>query len=120
MSRKKAGKAHTPEVSHSNARYQKWVTRIYGFAAACLFALALAEFFDFATPQIQTLLMLGIMAAGTIAWVLQAKRVCHNCGQSYGYHFRLVKANMCHKCGAEYPKWRPGQDDGENGNGSEK
>lgn len=107
-----------PEVSASNARYQMWVSRVYGFAAACLFVLALVEFFDIATPKIQTLLMLGIMAAGTIAWVLQAKRKCLNCGQLYGYHFRLVKANMCHKCGAEYPKWRPGQKHDESRNGS--
>lgn len=113
MSKKKSGKGAVPEVSLANVRYEKWVTRAYGFAAACLFALALAEFFGFATPQIQTLLMLGIMVAGTAAWVLQAKRICHNCGQLYGYHFRLVKANMCHKCGAEYPKWRPGLEDGE-------
>jgi hypothetical protein len=48
--------------------------------------------------------------------------MCHNCGQLYGYHFRLVKANMCHKCGAEYPKWLPGVEDSENNkndNGSE-
>jgi hypothetical protein len=114
MSKNKSG----PEASASDMRYQKWVSRAYAFAAACLFALALAEFLDFATPKIQTLLMLGIMLAGTAAWILQAKRKCHNCGQLYGYHFRLVKANMCHKCGAEYPKWRPGQKDGESQIGS--
>lgn len=113
MSKKKGGKQQAPEVSPSDARYQNWVTRVYGFAAACLLALALAEFFGFATPQLQTLLMLGIVAAGTAAWVLQAKRKCRNCGQLYGYHFRLVKANFCHKCGAEYAKWRPGLDDHE-------
>lgn len=111
MSSKKSGKGGPPETSPLDVRYQKWVTRIYGLAAACLFALALAELFDVATPQIQTLLMLGIVAAGTAAWVLQAKRKCSNCGQLYGYHFRLVKANMCHKCGAEFPKWRPGLED---------
>lgn len=113
MSKKKSAKRTVPEVTAANVRYEKWVSRAYGFAAACLFALALVEFFDVTTPQIQTLLMLGIIAAGTAAWVLQAKRICHNCGQLYGYHFRLVKANMCHKCGAEYPKWRPGLEDGE-------
>ena len=113
MSRKKSGKTPVPDVSSSNESYQKWVSRVYGFAAACLFALAIVEFFDVATPQIQTLLMLGIVAAGTAGWVLQAKRKCPNCGQLYGYHFRLVKANMCHKCGAEFPKWRPGLKDGD-------
>ncbi len=109
-SKKESGKGGARELSLANARYQKWVTRVYGFAAACLFVLALVELLDYATPQIQTLLMLGIMAAGTIGWVLQAKRKCPNCRQLYGYHFRLVKANFCHKCGAEYPKWIPGED----------
>jgi hypothetical protein len=118
MSKPRKKKKQALEVSPSDARYQRWITRAYAFAAFCIFALALAEFFGFATPQVQTLLMLGIMIAGTAAWVMQAKRKCHNCGQLYGYHFRLVKANICHKCGAEYPKWRPGQEDGGSDNSS--
>jgi len=113
MNKGKAGKGDAKAASPSDIRFQRWTTRAYAFAGACLFALALAEFFDFATPKVQTLLMLGIMAAGTAAWVMQAKRICASCGQVYGYHFRLVKANMCHKCGAEFPKWRPGEHDGE-------
>jgi len=100
-----------PKITQKNLGYQKWVSRVYGFAAFCLGALALVEITDTATPFIQTLLMLGIVAAGTLAWVLQAKRECQNCGVPYGYHFRLVNANICHKCGAEFPKWRPGQRD---------
>ncbi len=118
MSKRKAVKQKKPDVPPRDAWHQRWISRAYAFAAACLFALALVEFFDYATPQIQTLLMLGIMLAGTAAWVMQAKRKCHNCGQLYGYHFRLVKANMCHKCGAEYPKWRPGLEDGGGDNSS--
>lgn len=98
-----------PKITQKDLGYQKWVSRIYGFAAFCLAALAIVEVTGIATPFIQTLLMLGIAGAGTIAWVLQAKRACPNCGVLYGYHFRIVKANMCHKCGAEFPKWRPGQ-----------
>ncbi|GBE44309.1 MAG TPA: hypothetical protein ENH05_04030 [Rhizobiales bacterium] len=113
MSKSPRGKGAEPGASASDARHQRWVTRAYVFAGACLFALAMAEFFDFATPRIQTILMLGIVAAGTAAWILQAKRKCPNCRQPYGYHFRLVKANMCHKCGADFPKWLPGEDDDE-------
>ena len=113
MSKKRRGKRAVPEVSPSDARYQKWVSRAYGFAAFCLAALAIVEITDTATPQIQTLLMLGIALAGTAAWVMQAKRKCPNCGHLYGYHFRIVNANRCRKCGADFPGWRPGQADGE-------
>ena len=111
MSKRKTAKpgAHAP--SPKSARFQRWVSWAYSFAAACLFALALAEFTNYATPQIRLLLMLGIMIAGTVAWVMEAKRKCPNCGQLYGYHFRLVRSNICRKCGAEYPKWRPGIDE---------
>lgn len=98
-------------MTNKDIRFQRWTSRAYGFAGACLFALALAEFFGIATPELRTILMLGILAAGTASWVLQAKRKCSNCGRLYGYHFRLVNANMCHKCGFEYPKWRPGTHD---------
>lgn len=108
MRKDKGDKSIVPAISQANVRFQRWVTRAYGFAATCLFALAIAEFFDVATPLLRTLLMLGIGAAGTAAWVMQAKRKCPECGHLYGYHFRIVNANMCVKCGAEFPKWRPG------------
>ena len=100
-----------PRISRPQIRYQRWVARAYGFAAFCLAALAILEITDMATPFLQTILMLGIVAAGTAAWVLQAKRQCPKCGELYGYHFRIVNANKCHKCGAEFPKWRPGLED---------
>ncbi|GAB4229820.1 MAG: hypothetical protein Kow0032_11240 [Methyloligellaceae bacterium] len=93
------------------ARYQKWVSRAYAFAGLCLAALAVVEATDTATPLVRTLLMLGIGAAGTAAWVMQAKRVCPKCGTLYGYHFRIVNANVCRRCGAEFPRWRPGEKD---------
>lgn len=108
--RKKNAKGAVPEIPKEAINYQKWVTRSYGFAAACLFGLAIAEFFDTQSPLLKTLLMLGILAAGTAAWVMQAKRVCAKCGHLYGYHFRLVKANICTKCGEEFPPWRPGME----------
>lgn len=97
-----------PEITQAQDRLQKWVSRVYGFAAICLAALALLEVTDKATPFLQTFLMLGIVLAGTGAWVMQAKRQCPKCGEIYGYHFRIVNANICRKCGAEFPKWRPG------------
>ena len=102
-----------PRIGRAQIRYQRWISRAYGFAAFCLAALAILEVTDMATPFLQTILMLGIVAAGTGAWVLQAKRQCPKCGTLYGYHFRIVNANVCHKCGAEFPKWRPGMEDGE-------
>lgn len=111
MAKREDERATVPEVSASNARYQRWVSRAYAFAAACLFGLAMAEFAGVATPLLRTLLMLGILAAGTAAWVMQAKRICAQCGHPYGYHFRIVNANICTKCGAEFPPWRPGLDE---------
>jgi len=112
MNKQRQEKGEAPEVTRRTARYQKWVSRTYGLAAACLFLLAIAEFAGAATPLLRTVLMLGILAAGTAAWVMQAKRVCAKCGHLYGYHFRLVKANICTKCGEEFPPWRPGMDEG--------
>lgn len=108
MSKRKTAKGTVPEVSLETMRYQKWVSRAYAFAAACLFGLALAEIGGAATPLTRTLLMFGILAAGTAAWVMQAKRVCPSCGQLYGYKLRIVNANICAKCGGEFPPWRPG------------
>jgi hypothetical protein len=118
MKEGKPRKSPVPGISSSNARYQRWVSRAYAFAAACLFVLAIAEMLNWATPLNRTLLMLGIAAAGTAAWVMQAKRRCPNCDAPYGYHFRLVKANTCRKCGAEFPPWRPGMEEDEQDAGS--
>lgn len=111
MSKRDKGKGAVPKVTAENVRYQRWVSRAYGFAGACLFALALTEAFDWATPLNRTLLMLGIGAAGTVAWVMQAKRVCPGCGHPYGYAIRLVNVNVCNKCRTEFPPWRPGMED---------
>lgn len=111
MSRKKPAKGTVPEIRKKTVVYQKWVSRAYGFAAACLFGLALAEFAGVASPLLRTLLMLGILAAGTAAWVMQAKRVCAKCGHVYGYKIRIVNVNTCSKCGEEFPPWRPGMEE---------
>ncbi len=96
------------EIPKTQIRIQNWVSRAYGFAAFCLAALAILEITDRATPFLQTMLMAGIVLAGTAAWAMQAKRKCPKCGEVYGYHFRIVNANVCRKCGAEFPRWRPG------------
>ena len=113
MSRKGRGKGSVPAVSPSNDRLHRWVMRANGLAGMCLLVLVAIELFGFSTPQLRALLMVGIAAGGTVAWVQQARRKCPGCGHLYGYHFRLMKANICRKCGAEYPKWHPGFEDGE-------
>ena len=112
MPTRKSPKGPVPKVNQSNIRYQKWVSRTYAFAAACLFGLAIVEVFGMATPLVRTLLMIGIGASGTVAWVMQAKRECPKCGRLYGYAIRIVNANVCRYCGTDFPKWMPGQDDG--------
>lgn len=102
-------------TANKDIHFQKWVMRANGLAGACLCILVVIELFGFATPAIRVLLMLGIVAGGTVAWVQQARRKCPGCGHLYGYHFRLMKANTCRKCGAEYPKWPRGLEDGESG-----
>lgn len=115
MTKKPTQKGLVPNVSERTARYQKWVSRVYGLAALCLLVLALGEAFGFATPLLRTVTMVGIVLAGTAAWVMQAKRVCPNCGELYGYAIRIVNANICRKCGADFPKWRPGMEEKDSG-----
>lgn len=109
-----SGKDRPTSPYAAAARWQRWVSRAYVFAGLCLGALALVEAFDIATPTMRLILMLGIVAAGTAAWVMQAQRICPNCGAPYGYAIRIVNPNICRKCGAEFPNWRPGmEEDGE-------
>ncbi|MDH3581097.1 MAG: hypothetical protein OEM91_10795 [Hyphomicrobiales bacterium] len=111
MSGKPQRKGSVPRVREDAARYQKWVSRVYGLAAFCLLILALGEAFGFASALLRTVTMVGIVLAGTAAWVMQAKRICPNCGELYGYAIRIVNAKICRKCGADFPKWRPGMDE---------
>ncbi|MCH8239478.1 MAG: hypothetical protein IIB62_05395 [Proteobacteria bacterium] len=113
MSRKGRGKGSVPAVSPSNDRLHRWVMRANGLAGMCLLVLVAIELFGFSTPQLRALLMVGIAAAGTVAWVQQARRKCPNCGQLYGYHLRILKGNICRKCGTELAKWDAGHLDGE-------
>lgn len=115
MSGPARGRGSVPPVTESLLRYRRWIARAYGFAAVCLGALAVLEAARAATPLLRTLLMVGIAAAGTAAWVMQARRKCPNCGKPYGYHLRIVNANRCRHCGAEFPQWRPGMDEAGDG-----
>ena len=115
MNKRKTPKGPVPEVTNANIRHQKWVSRAYAFAGACLFALAISEVSGYATPVLRTLLMLGIGASGTVAWAMQAKRTCPKCGRLYGYNIRIVNANVCTYCGADFPKWMPGHEDDDPG-----
>lgn len=115
MSKQPKRKGSVPAISDTEARYQKWVSRAYGFAGLCLGLLAVAEAFGFASTPLRSVTMIGIVIAGTAAWIMQAKRVCPGCGRPYGYAIRIVNANICNKCGADFPKWRPGEEDGDDG-----
>lgn len=104
-------KSPVPGISATQLRYQAWVSRAYVFAALCLAGLGLAEATGNATPLVRTLAMLGIGLAGTVAWVIQARRPCPACGEPYGYAIRIVHTKYCRKCGAELPKSVPGVHD---------
>jgi hypothetical protein len=43
-----------------------------------------------------------IVASGTVAWLVQAKEPCPDCGRLYGYRFRFVHARICRHCGGEF------------------
>lgn len=100
-----------PRISAAQLRRHKWYSRAYAFAAFCLLALAILEVTGNASAFLRTVLMIGIGAAGTGAWILQSKRVCPKCGAVYGLRIRIVNVNTCTSCGADLPQWRPGLED---------
>jgi hypothetical protein len=108
MSKKPEKEPSVPSVTQKDVNFQKWISRAYGFAGLCLGLLALAEAFGFASTILRSVTMIGIVLAGTGAWIMQSKRTCPNCGSLYGYAIRIVNANLCRKCGADFPPWRPG------------
>lgn len=78
---------------------RKWSSHASILAGVCLFALALSHVFGLATPLTNLVLGLGVVAAGTVVWAIQARQKCPRCGTPYGYRVRLLKANLCPKCG---------------------
>lgn len=80
---------------------QKWTSYATGLAVVCLLGLALTLVFGLATPQVRTILMVGILVSGTIALVGQARQKCPHCGEPYGYRFKVVNTHLCPKCGED-------------------
>lgn len=81
---------------------RQWSSYAFGIAFACLMAIALSQVFGFASPQLSTILMIGIVISGTAAWAIQARQTCPHCGTLYGYAFRIVNAHICRKCGGDF------------------
>jgi hypothetical protein len=81
---------------------QKWSSYASSIAVLSLLGLALMHVFGVATPQLSLIVMGGIVASGTVAWLVQAKQPCPDCGQLYGYRFRFVNARVCRNCGGEF------------------
>lgn len=81
---------------------RQWSSYAFGLAFACLMAIALSHVFGIASPELSTILMVGIVISGTIAWAIQARQNCPHCGTLYGYGFRIVNAHICKKCGGDF------------------
>lgn len=81
---------------------RQWSSYAFGLAFACLMAIALSQIFGFASPQLSTVLMIGIVVSGTAAWAIQARQTCPHCGTLYGYGFRIVNAHICRSCGGDF------------------
>ncbi len=79
-----------------------WSSYASSLAVLSLLALALMHAFGFATPVLSAIVMGCIVASGTVAWLVQAKQPCPDCGQLYGYRFRFVHARICRNCGGEF------------------
>ncbi|MEL6961959.1 MAG: hypothetical protein AAGA73_08265 [Pseudomonadota bacterium] len=81
---------------------KKWSSYASSLAVLSLLALALMHVFDIATPTLNLVIMGSIVASGTVAWLVQAKQPCPDCGRLYGYRFRFVNARHCRHCGGEF------------------
>ncbi len=64
--------------------------------------LAVLHVFGLATPTLNLVALGAIVAAGTVAWLIQARVPCPGCGKLYGYRFRFLHARICRNCGAEF------------------
>jgi len=79
-----------------------WSSYASAIAVLSLLALALMHVFGIATPLLNLIVMGCIVASGTVAWLVQAKQPCPDCGRLYGYRFRFVHARICRHCGGEF------------------
>ncbi len=69
--------------------------------AVCLLGLAFAETFGLTSPSVRYALLGGVVGAGTIMWVVQARKTCPNCGEVFGFSLRLLKPYECRRCGSD-------------------
>jgi hypothetical protein len=81
---------------------KKWSSYASSLAVLSLLALALMHAFGMATPILSLVAMGCIVASGTVAWLVQAKQPCPDCGRLYGYRFRFMHARICRHCGGEF------------------
>ncbi|NJO38351.1 MAG: hypothetical protein HC871_13020 [Rhizobiales bacterium] len=82
---------------------KKWSAYASSLAVLSLLALAVMHVLGFATQALNLVAMGCIVASGTVAWLVQAKLPCPDCGRLYGYRFRFVNARICRHCGGEFP-----------------
>lgn len=80
---------------------RKLTTSASVVAGTCLLVLALVHVFGLSRTEIDLALIGGLVAAGTVVWVVQAQRKCRKCGTAYGYRVRLLRSHVCRKCGAD-------------------
>ncbi|MGI9419403.1 MAG: hypothetical protein ACR2RA_16375 [Geminicoccaceae bacterium] len=79
-----------------------WSSYASSLAVLSLLALALMHVFGIATPVLNVVVMGCIVISGTVAWLVQAKQPCPDCGKLYGYRFRFLHARICRNCGGEF------------------
>ena len=81
---------------------KRWSAYASSLAVLSLLALALLHVFGLATPELNLVVMACIVASGTVAWLVQARQRCPDCGKPYGYRFRFMHARICRNCGGEF------------------
>lgn len=81
---------------------KKWSFYASSVAVLSLLALAVMHVAGFATPTLTLIAMGCIVASGTVAWLVQARQPCPDCGRLYGYRFRFLHARICRHCGGEF------------------
>ena len=69
--------------------------------AVCLLGLAFAETFGLTGPSVRYAMLGGVVGAGTIMWVIQARKICPHCGEMFGFSLRFLKPYECRNCGGD-------------------
>jgi len=84
-----------------NPQLERWNNLAFGLGALCLLFIAFTEALGLSTATLRNVLIGGVFVAGTIMWLVQARKHCPHCGQMFGYHFRILRGNQCRKCGGD-------------------